>query len=235
MDGSFVQILEIYKFHWVVAANFNLCVTDNNDKTTVHTVYIFDACLNTSFPKKADEVKYPISFIQDISHIVSRPKNEIKFVLLNVPQTTKREYAGFYAVTFTYLILKGIIVSRCAINQALLPDHLINFLEYSICSENIFTECKNFSHPTTYTSFTERLYYHCMQPDIGERMKECDCCKNWFHQHCENFERISNTNINLSQSAHLVIRFLSCILIHFHIWFLTNYSWNYVLLMRKCT
>ena len=38
-----------------------------------------------------------------------------------------------------------------------------------------------------------------MQPDIGERMKECDCCKTWFHQHCENFERISNTNINLSQ------------------------------------
>ena len=27
----------------------------------------------------------------------------------------------------------------------------------------------------------------------------CDCCKNWFHQHCKNFEWISNTNINLSQ------------------------------------
>ena len=40
VDGSFVQILKIYKFHWVVATNFNLCVTDNNDKTTVHTVYI---------------------------------------------------------------------------------------------------------------------------------------------------------------------------------------------------
>ena len=52
VNGSFVQILEIYKFHWVVAANFNLCVTDN-DKTTVHTVYIFDACLNASFRKKS--------------------------------------------------------------------------------------------------------------------------------------------------------------------------------------
>ena len=27
----------------------------------------------------------------------------------------------------------------------------------------------------------------------------CDCYKNWFHQHCKNFECISNTNINLSQ------------------------------------
>ena len=35
--------------------------------------------------------------------------------------------------------------------------------------------------------------------------------------------------------AHLVIRFLSCILILFLIWFLTSYLWNYVLLMRKCT
>ena len=111
-----------------MATNFNLCVTDNNDKKTVHTVYIFDAFLNASFRKKANEVKYPISFIQDICNIVSRPKNEIKFVLLNVPQASKREYAGFYAVAFTYIILKGRIVSRCAINQALLPDHLINFL-----------------------------------------------------------------------------------------------------------
>ena len=30
-------------------------------------------------------------------------------------------------------------------------------------------------------------------------MKECNCCKNWFHQHCKTFERISHTNINLSQ------------------------------------
>ena len=196
VDGSFVQILKIYKFRWVVATNFNLRETDNNDKTIVHTVYIFDAFLNASFRKKANEVKYPISFIQDICNIVSRPKNEIKFVLLNVPQTSKREYAGFYAVAFTYLILRERIVLCRAINQALLPEHLIKFLEHSIYSQNIFTECKNFSHPTTYISFTERLYYHCVQPDIGERMKECDCCKN---QHCENFERISNTNISLSQ------------------------------------
>ena len=57
MDGSFVQILKIYKFDWVVAINFNLCVTDNNDKTTVHTVYIFDGFLNASFRKKANEIK----------------------------------------------------------------------------------------------------------------------------------------------------------------------------------
>ena len=128
VDGSFVQILKIYKFHWVVATNLSLCVTDNNDKTTVHTVYIFDAFSNASFRKKGNEVNHPIAFIQDICNIVSRPKNEIKFVLLNVPQASKREYAGFYAVAFTYIILKGRIVSRCAINQALLPDHLINFL-----------------------------------------------------------------------------------------------------------
>ena len=30
-------------------------------------------------------------------------------------------------------------------------------------------------------------------------MKECDCCKSWFNHHYENFERISNNKINLSQ------------------------------------
>ena len=53
VDGSFVQIFKIYKFHWVVATNFNLHVTDNNDQTTVHTVYVFDAFLNDSFRKKS--------------------------------------------------------------------------------------------------------------------------------------------------------------------------------------
>ena len=49
VDGSFVQILKIHKFHWAVATNFNLYVTDDTDKTTVHTIYIFDAFLNASF------------------------------------------------------------------------------------------------------------------------------------------------------------------------------------------
>ena len=223
VDGSFVQILEIYKFHWVVAANFNLCVTDNNDKTTVHTVYIFDACLNTSFRKKVDEVKYPISFIQDISHIVSRPKNEIKFVLLNVPQASKREYAGFYAVAFTYIILKGRIVSRCAINQALLPDHLMNFLEYSIYSENIFI----------YRKVISPLY---APRHWGTNEKSVTVAKTGFISTAKILNGFQTlTAIYPSGIAHLVIRFLSCILIHSHIWFLTSYLWNYVLLMRKCT
>ena len=119
------------------------------------------------FERKANDVKYLISFIQDICNVVSRPKNEIKYVLLNVSQASKREYAGFYAVAFTYLILKGRIVSRCAINHALLPDHLINFLEYSVYSENIFTECKNFSHPTTYTSFTESYIVTVCSQTLG--------------------------------------------------------------------
>ena len=139
-----------------------------------------------------NEVKYPIFFIQDIGNLIQRPKNEIKFVVLNVPQASKKEHTGFFAVAFTYLILKGKTASRCTVNPYLLTDQLINFIEYSVYSGT-------FSHITAHTSFTKRLYYHCILLDISERMKECDCCKNWFHQHCKNLERISCTNINLSQ------------------------------------
>ena len=72
---------------------------------------MFDDFLNVSFRKKANEVKYPISFMQDICNIDLRPNYEIKFLPLNVPQASKREYAGFNAVAFTYLILKGKIKS----------------------------------------------------------------------------------------------------------------------------
>ena len=85
-----------------------------------------------------------------------------------------------------------------------------------------------------YTSFTERLYCHCMQPGIGERMKEC--FKNWFHQHCKNFERISNTNINLSQwycSSCDPIPFVHINSLPYLV--LDKVFMEYVLLMRKCT
>ena len=139
-----------------MATNFNFCAIDNTDKTTVHNVYhgtiiqtvfciivpfvyIFDAFLNASFRKKADELKYPIYFIQDIWNIIPRPKNEIKFVVLDLTQAPKKGYAGFYAAAFTYFILKGKTILRCTINQALLPDQLINVIEFSIYS-------RNFSH-----------------------------------------------------------------------------------------
>ena len=50
--------------------------------------------------------------IQDTCNTIPRPKNEIKFVVHNVPQASKKDYAGFFAAAFTYLILKGKTVSR---------------------------------------------------------------------------------------------------------------------------
>ena len=70
VDGSFVQIFKIYKFHWAVATNFNVSKTNNTDKTTVHTIYIFDAFLKASFQKKS--IKHPISFNQDTCNIIAR-------------------------------------------------------------------------------------------------------------------------------------------------------------------
>ena len=109
-----------------------------------------------------------MSSIQNTCNIIPIQKNEIKFAVHDVPQALKKDYAGLFAAAFTYLILKGKTVSCCARNQALLPDQLINFLEFSIYIENILTECGTFSHPTSYISFTERLYCHCMKSDIGE-------------------------------------------------------------------
>ena len=61
--------------------NINLIVI-----TDSHTVFIFDAFLNTSFWKKANEPKYAIFFIQDIA--IGSPDNE-------------KKYAGFCTAVFT--------------------------------------------------------------------------------------------------------------------------------------
>ena len=85
-----------------------------------------------------------------------------------------------------------------------------------------------------YTSFTERLYCHCMQPGLGNEWKSVS--KTGFISTAKILNGFQTlTSIYPNGIAHLVMRFLSCILIHFHIWFLTRYLWDYVFLMRKCT
>ena len=79
-----------------------------------------------------------------------------------------------------------------------LKYHLIEFLEYSSFSQYVYDYKVVDKCQTTYAVFVEKLYFSCKQPDIVERMKQCDGCNNWFHQHCENFEIPPNSPYNSS-------------------------------------
>ena len=73
-----------------------------------------------------------------------------------------------------------------------------------------------------------------MQRDIGERTKECNCCKTAFISTPEILnESQALTSIYHNGIVNLVIELLLWILVYFHVWFLTSYLQNYVLETRK--
>ena len=70
------------------------------------TLYILDPYLKASYRHKSNEVKYPLSLIQDVCNILPSLNEKTKFIVLNIEQAPKRENAGYYTVLFCYLILK---------------------------------------------------------------------------------------------------------------------------------
>ena len=198
-SGKFLQILKLYNYHWVAVTNFDLGLSDKPDqKRNQAIVYILDPYIKASYRHKSQEVKYHLSLIQDVCDILPSLNEKIIFIVMNIDQAPKRQYAGYYTVLLCYLILKDKDVFSKTINRMFLKDHLIEFLEYSSFSQYVFDYKVVDKCQTTYAVFVEKLYCTCKQPNIGERMKQCDDCNNWFHQHCEKFEIPPNPSYNSS-------------------------------------
>ena len=106
-SGKFLQILKLYNYHWVEETNFDFDLSDKPDqKRNQATVCNLDPYLEVSYRDKTNEVKYPLSFIQDACDILPSLNEEIKFIVMNIDQAPKRQYAGYYTALLCYPILK---------------------------------------------------------------------------------------------------------------------------------
>ena len=85
--------------------------------------------------------------------------DKIKFIVINIDQAPKREYAGYYTVLLCCLNLKGKYVFSNTINRMFLKGHLIEFLEYYSFSQYVFDYKVVDKCQTTYAVFVEKLYY----------------------------------------------------------------------------
>ena len=77
-----------------------------DQKQNQEILCILDPYLKASYRHKRNELKYPLSLIQDICNILPSLNEKTKFIVLNIEQAPKRENAGYYTVLFCYLILK---------------------------------------------------------------------------------------------------------------------------------
>ena len=189
-NRPFIQIHKLYESNWVVIIDFfHICEIDSDEARS--TIYIYDSFLKKSYRKKTNEVRYPLTFIQDARDLMSRPYKMVEFVVVDVSQASGVELSGFYSRVFAYHILNGVGMQKLHINEEKIFDVTCVFLERGTFPEDTFN-FNNRERKQVFTRFQEELFRHCFQPNIG-RMKQCDRCQNWFHEDCEDFSNENQT------------------------------------------
>ena len=71
-NRPFIQIHKLYKNNWVVITDFRHVSEIHSDEAR-STIYIYDSFLKKSYRKRTNEVRYPLTFIQDACNLMSRP------------------------------------------------------------------------------------------------------------------------------------------------------------------
>ena len=82
-NRPFIQIHKLYKNNWVVITNFRHISEIHSDEAR-STIYIYDSFLKKSYRKRTNEVRYPLTFIQDACNLMSRPQKTLKSVVVDV-------------------------------------------------------------------------------------------------------------------------------------------------------
>ena len=75
-------------------------------KQNQEIVYILDPYLKACYLHKSNGINYPLTLVQDVCDILPALNEKIKFIVMNINQASKREYADYCTVLLCYLILK---------------------------------------------------------------------------------------------------------------------------------
>ena len=140
-----------------------------------------------AFRKKKNEIKYPLSFVQDACELMQESHNFVRFSVRDIPQTNKKENAGFLAIIYAYILSRKEDPLSFVINEENIRESLICFLETKEFLPNTIQRNQSVLRDSEYATWHEYLYCHCNKPDFGNRMMCCDRCKIWFHEKCEDF------------------------------------------------
>ena len=104
-NRPFIQIHKLYESNWVVIIDFfHICEIDSGEARS--TIYIYDSFLKKSYRKKTNEVRYPLTFIQDARDLMSRPYKMVEFVVVDVSQASGVELSGFYDIVCKHHVFK---------------------------------------------------------------------------------------------------------------------------------
>ena len=94
--------------------------------------------------------------------------------------------SGVQAIFFAFLLKQGKKQKNSALFQIEIWETLVKFMETGD-RQTLLSMMKNREAPERVVSYewTEKLYCHCLQPDLGIKMDQCEQCHEWFHRECD--------------------------------------------------
>ena len=98
-------------------------------ETPRDTIFIYDQFHEASYRENLNEIKYPLTFVQDGCHLMSQPFLKINFVVVNVPKAPSKDLTAYYAIIFAYCKLQGISFQKLVLQHDDIGKSLLIFLK----------------------------------------------------------------------------------------------------------
>ena len=195
---TYVQFHKLYGSTWVGTADFcriNLVEGEANE-TSRGTIFIYNPFHEESYRENSNEIKYPLTLVQDCCDLMSKPFVKVNCVVVDVPLAPTKAFSVHYAIIFAYCKLQGVSFQKLVLPHNDVGKSLYTFLKDGYIPEALLSNANPSNWGENLLQFQEILYCHCYKVSVG-RMKECDRCHNWFHEVCEDFnyeDQISKVN-----------------------------------------
>ena len=103
----YLQFHKLYDSIWVITTEFcsiNLVEGEANE-TPRETIFIYDPFHEASYRENSNEIKYPLSFVQDCCDLMSQPFVKVNFIALTWHYAIILAYGELQGVSFEKLVL----------------------------------------------------------------------------------------------------------------------------------
>ena len=117
----YLQFHKLYDSTRVITTEFcsiNLVEREANE-TPRETIFIYDPFHEASYRENSNEIKYPLSFVQDCCDLMSQPFVKVNFIALT----------WHYAIILPYCELQGVSFERLVLPHDDIGQSLYTFLK----------------------------------------------------------------------------------------------------------
>ena len=214
-SGEFLQILNTGSNHWILVSSIGCEDGAVNVYDTFHT----------------ELQELPDSTIRTISRLIVTSSPQLTLKMIEVDRQKNSDDCGVLAVAIAFDLLSASTPCIAAYDIKRNRAHLIECLARSKFSPFPVIGERSTSDISCLDVIELDLHCVCRLPELpGDKMAECESCKQWFHSHCVD---IPNSVFNSEADVRWLCRdcqSVSVFYCHFHSVFLScspNVSVNY--------